>query len=120
MHSMREIQNGGIHMMTKEQVYRAALELIQADRNEHNQPARDRADLISVAVLAIRHADRRPVEPGDEPGELQRVRENYLKLAASFPPLCCAGSVTHQPHCPVLAEAKRRVAANRGVPHESK
>lgn len=51
---------------SKEQIYRAALELIQADRNENNQPARDRADLIGVAVLAIRHADRLPVETSGE------------------------------------------------------
>lgn len=54
-------------LTSKEQVYRAALELIQANRNENNQPARDRADLISVAVLAIRHADRLPVETRAEP-----------------------------------------------------
>ena len=72
-------------MTSKEQVYRAALELIQADRNENNQPARDRADLINVAVLAIRHADRLGGETTESTDHWDRMFGAWVKHQAGLP-----------------------------------
>jgi len=47
---------------------------------------------------------RSSVETADD--ELARVRQNHLAHIACYPPICCAGSVAHEPNCPQLAAVK--------------
>jgi hypothetical protein len=42
----------------------------------------------------------------DDAAELQQLRKAYFRLAASFPPMCCGGSVKHEESCPRLAAIK--------------